>query len=34
MRNYWQFYYDMRRLSHFDFINNKPLDVDFESIIK
>jgi outer membrane protein TolC len=34
MRNYWQFYYDMRRLAQFDFINNKPIEVDFEAIIK
>jgi outer membrane protein TolC len=34
MRNYWQFYYEMRKLSHYDFINNKPIEVDFESIIK
>lgn len=34
MRNYWQFYYDMRRLTQFDFINSKPIEVEFESLIK
>lgn len=34
MRNYWQFYYDMRRLTQFDFINRKPIQVEFEELIK
>lgn len=34
MRNYWQFYYDMRRLTQFDFINSKPIEVDFETLVK
>lgn len=34
MRNYWQFYYDMRRLTQFDFINNQPIEVEFESLIR
>ena len=33
MRNYWQYYYEMRRLTQFDFINAKPIDVDFEMLI-
>ncbi len=34
MRNYWQFYYNMRKLTLYDFINDKPISVDFESLIK
>ena len=34
MRNYWQFYYDMRRLTQYDFIDSKPIDVDFELLVK
>lgn len=34
MRNYWQFYFNMRRLTLYDYVNNRPLDVDFESLIK
>ena len=34
MRNYWQFYFDMRRLTQFDFINRRPIEVDFEQLIK
>jgi outer membrane protein len=33
MRNYWQFYYEMRRLTQYNFIDNKPIDVEFESLI-
>ena len=34
MRNYWQFYYNMRKLTLYDFINDKPIDVDFDKLIK
>jgi outer membrane protein TolC len=34
MRNYWQFYYNMRKLTLYDFINDKPIDVDFDLLIK
>jgi len=34
MRNYWQFYFNMRKLTLYDFINEKPISVDFESLIK
>lgn len=33
MRNYWQFYYEMRRLTQYDFINSNPISVEFESLI-
>lgn len=33
MRNYWQFYFNMRRLTLFDYVDEKPLDVDFEALI-
>ncbi|MDY0253199.1 MAG: TolC family protein [Tenuifilaceae bacterium] len=34
MRNYWQFYYEMRKLTQFDFIQEKPLEVEFEALIQ
>jgi outer membrane protein TolC len=33
MRNYWQFYYEMRKLTQYDFINNTPIEVEFELLI-
>jgi outer membrane protein TolC len=34
MRNYWQFYFNMRKLTLYDFINKKPIEVDFEKLVK
>lgn len=34
MRNYWQFYYEMRKLTQFNFIDNEPIKVDFELLIE
>lgn len=34
MRNFWMFYYNMRKLTLYDLTNNKPLDIDFEMLIK
>ncbi|MDX9845557.1 MAG: TolC family protein [Tenuifilaceae bacterium] len=34
MRNYWQFYYEMRKLTQFNFIDNKPIEVEFEALIR
>lgn len=33
MRNYWQFYYEMRKLTQYDFINDTPIEVEFELLI-
>ncbi len=33
MRNYWQFYYEMRKLTQFDFMLNAPIKVEFESLL-
>lgn len=30
LRNYWVNYYNLRRLTHFDFIENKPITTDFD----
>ncbi|MDR2847484.1 MAG: TolC family protein [Bacteroidales bacterium] len=30
---YWQYYYRVRQYTLFDFLNNKPLDVNFDDII-
>lgn len=27
MRNYWRGFYEMRRLTHYDFLNNEPIEV-------
>ncbi len=32
LRNYWRGYYEMRRLTLYDFMNDRPITVDFESI--
>ncbi len=33
MRNFWLFYYDMRRLTQYDLINKNPIEVDFEKLL-
>jgi outer membrane protein TolC len=33
LATYWRLYYEVRRLTLFDFQNNKPLEEDFEKII-
>jgi len=30
LRNYWANYYTIRKLTHYDFITDSPLSVDFE----
>ncbi len=32
LSNYWNYYYNIRKLSLYDYINNKKLDEDFEAI--
>ena len=34
IREYWAYYYDIERIALFDFINKKPIDVDFDALIK
>lgn len=34
LSNFWQFYYNMRKLTLFDFENKKPLEMDFELLLK
>jgi len=34
LSNFWQFYYNMRKLTLFDFDNQKPLEMDFELLLK
>lgn len=34
LHNYWNYYYTIRQLTLFDFIDNKPLDVDFEELVR
>ena len=33
LRNYWNFYYTIRQLSLYDYINDKPLETDFELLV-
>lgn len=32
LRNYWLNYYTLRKLTHFDFIENKAIEVDFDQL--
>jgi len=34
LRNYWNFYYTIRQLSLYDYINDKPLETDFDQLVK
>ncbi|MDR1405707.1 MAG: TolC family protein [Prevotellaceae bacterium] len=34
LRNYWNYYYLLRQIALFDFIGNKPLEADFDELIK
>lgn len=34
LSNFWQFYYNMRKLTLFDFDSEKPLEMDFELLLK
>lgn len=34
LSNFWQFYYNMRKLMLFDFDKGKPLEMDFELLLK
>ncbi|MDR2359130.1 MAG: TolC family protein [Prevotellaceae bacterium] len=34
LRNYWNYYYLLRQIALYDFINNKPLEADFNELVK
>jgi outer membrane protein TolC len=34
LRNYWNYYYLLRQIALYDFIDNKPLEADFDELIK
>jgi len=34
LQNYWNYFYNIRSLALYDFINRKPLETDFEKMIK
>jgi outer membrane protein TolC len=34
LQNYWSYYYNMRALTLFDFINRKPIETDYEKLIE
>jgi outer membrane protein TolC len=34
LRNYWNFYYTIRQLSLYDYIQDKPLETDFDLLVK
>lgn len=33
LQNYWNYFYNIRSLSLYDFINNKPLETDYEKLL-
>jgi len=34
VQNYWSYFFNLRNMTLFDFINNKPLDTDYEKLIE
>ncbi len=34
LQNYWSYFYNLRSLTLFDFINRKPLETDYEQLIR
>ncbi len=34
LNNYWTYYYNMRALTLFDFVNRKPLETDYERLVE
>ena len=34
LQNYWSYFYNMRRLALFDFLNKKPLKTDYEKLLE
>ncbi len=34
LRNYWNYYYQIRQIALYDFIANKPLEVEYDEILK
>jgi outer membrane protein TolC len=34
LSNYWSYYYNMRALTLFDFVNRKPLETDYEKLVE
>jgi len=34
LQNYWNYYYNMRYMTLYDFVNNKPIETDFEKLLE
>ena len=34
LQNYWSYFYNMRRLALYDFVNRKPLETDYEKLLE
>lgn len=34
LNNYWSYFYNIRALTLFDFVNNKPLETDYEKLVE
>jgi hypothetical protein len=34
LQNYWNYFYNMRALTLFDFINRKPIETDYDNLLK
>jgi outer membrane protein TolC len=34
LRNYWNYFYTLRQITLYDFISDKPLETDFDQLLK
>ena len=34
LQNYWSYFYNLRQLTLFDFVNKKPLETDYDNLLK
>jgi hypothetical protein len=34
LRNYWNYYFLLRQIALYDFINSQPLEADFDELVK
>ena len=34
IQTYWNYFYQVRKLALYDFINRKPIEVDYDSIVR
>jgi len=34
LQNYWSYFFNLRALTLFDFLNNKPIEADYEKLLQ